>query len=158
MNSLRIWTEDPDSIEFPFFFFFFFSSPFMAYRSSWVRDWIWDTAAGIHPTAAATMDPLTHYTGLRIEPTPLQWPRLLQSYSETHFLTAGTLKVSFYVLLHCNAVAYNLQEKSATPNVNSTCKGWRNGMLGKWLVGQREDKNKGSDSWMQRNNSAETQT
>ena len=40
----------------------------------------------IYATAAATLDPLTHRTGPGMEPSPLQWPQLLQSDSFFFFL------------------------------------------------------------------------
>ena len=45
--------------------------------SSQARDWTW-AAASIYATAVATNSrSLTHCTGLRIQPTPLQWPEPL---------------------------------------------------------------------------------
>ena len=49
----------------------------IAYGSSQAREWIQD-AAVTYAAAVATMDPLTHCPGLRIEPVPPQWPKPLQ--------------------------------------------------------------------------------
>ena len=49
----------------------------IAYGSSLAREWIQD-AAVTYAAAVATMDPLTHCAGLRIEPVPPQWPKPLQ--------------------------------------------------------------------------------
>ena len=57
------------------FFFFFKTAAPKAYKSSQARDWTWAIVVTI---ALATQDPLTHCTGLGIEPVPLQWPKPLQ--------------------------------------------------------------------------------
>ena len=58
--------------------------PFMAaataYGSSQARDWF-QAAVVTYAAAAATLDPLTHYTGPGMEPLPLQQPEQLQSDS-----------------------------------------------------------------------------
>ena len=64
----------------------FYNGHTEAFESSWARDWIQATyttavAAATYTTAVAVPDPLTHCTGLGIEPAPLQWPELLQAES-----------------------------------------------------------------------------
>ena len=59
--------------------FFFMATP-MAYGSSLARDWI-QAASVTYATAVAIPVPLTHCTGLRIKPVPLQWPEPLHSGS-----------------------------------------------------------------------------
>ena len=61
---------------------FFALSSFLAAASfingnSQARDWIWATAV-TYATEAAMPDPLIHYAGLGIEPSPPQWPEPLQ--------------------------------------------------------------------------------
>ena len=48
----------------------------MVYGSSWAKDWIQVTAA-TYASIAVSQDPLTHCTGLGIEPMPLHLPELL---------------------------------------------------------------------------------
>ena len=66
------------------FMAFYHSKNFMAfpaaYGSSYARDWICE-AAVTYATTVAVLNTLTHCTGSRIEPAPLQQPEPLQSDS-----------------------------------------------------------------------------
>ena len=48
-----------------------------------------------YAAAAAMLDPLTHCTELGIEPTPLQQPKLLQSYLFIYFLLFRATTVAY---------------------------------------------------------------
>ena len=60
--------------------FFFLMATTIVYGSSWARDQI-RAAAATSATAVAMPNTLTYHAGLRIEPTTLQRPKLLQSDS-----------------------------------------------------------------------------
>ena len=82
---------------YPFFFFLNSDGLFIFYFILWLhlwhmppiaRDWIWATALTC-AASVAMLDPLTHFTGLGIEPVPPQWPWAAAVRLLTHCATMG---------------------------------------------------------------------